>query len=131
MTIISYLMVFAQSASNAYDMAIARCAFARAAGVAAESIIPWMIVRACAVCPCRSRRVASRMAGDGPRPLSCAESVTAPGKAATTLHSARAQKRSGITVVMVILPGTKVTPENGAGHREPPVVGLLWDRRPP
>src|SRR5688572_21810242 len=51
-----------QSASNANESAIERCADARAAGVAAESMRRWKMARASAVLPWESSWFASRVA---------------------------------------------------------------------
>src|SRR5436305_9713194 len=68
MTICSYWPVLLQSPSNAYDMAIARCAFALAAGVGALSIAFWNRDFASAVLPSRSSCVPPRISGEPPRP---------------------------------------------------------------
>ena len=64
----SYFTVFAQSPSKAYDIAIARCDAAFAAGSGALSIRRWKMSRASRVLPSASRRDAVRvlsLRGDG------------------------------------------------------------------
>src|ERR1043166_7641146 len=85
MTISSYLTALAQSPSKAYDIAIARWAWARAAGSGAASISRWKMTRASAVFPSPSRRAASRSGDDAVAPPPCAER----GAAAATSAAAR------------------------------------------
>ena len=59
MTSRSYLTTFAQSPSNAYDIAIPRCATALAAGSLAASIRRWKTSRASFVAPSTSSKLAA------------------------------------------------------------------------